>query len=424
MFRIKLKAGALQFTLFISIVIALLLIAFILFVQTHKRFTIQTNFIKESINNSNNGIKYTLLNTVKLNDTTAINLNDENYKSLKVYRDFWGIFEKTISISKIKTNTYKKVALLGATQLPLNRTALHLKDNNKPLVIVGNTKIAGLAYLPKSGIKSGSISGQSYYGTQLIYGSTKESTNFPQLNKELLYTIKTINTLISKTPQSQYINLEAGQQYSNSFINPVQVIFKPSTIHLNNTTISGHIIVKSKTKIIVDNTSTLKDVILIAPKIEIRQHVKGNFQAIASEEIIMQKNCTLNYPSALVVIKKQETKNKSTTNKEIIPLKINTNSTIKGVVIYFDLEQKNNYNIQLSIAEGTKVYGEVFCNDNLELNGSVFGTVYTNNFTTKKAGSIYQNHIYNGQIIVDSLNTNYIGLPFKNSKKGILQWLY
>jgi len=424
MFRIKLKAGALQFTLFISIVIALLLIAFILLVQTHKRFTIQTDFIKESINNSNKGITYALSNTIKLNDTTTVNLKDEDYKSLKVYRDFWGVFEKITSTSKIKTNTYKKVALLGASQPSLNRTALHLQDNNRPLVVVGNTKIEGLSYLPKTGVKSGSISGQSYYGTQLIYGSTRETLNFPQLNKELLLSIKTINTLISKTPQNLYINLEVGQQYTNSFLEPVQVVFNPSTIRLNNTSISGHIIIKSKTKIIVDNTSHLKDVILIAPKIEIKQNVKGNFQAIATEEISVQKNCVLNYPSALVVLKKENIKNSATNNKNIIPLKVNTNSTVKGAVIYFDLEQKNNYNIQLSIADDTTVYGEIYCNDNLELDGSVYGTVYTNNFTTKKAGSIYQNHIYNGQIIVDSLNSNYIGLAFKNSKKGILQWLY
>ena len=425
MFNLKLKAGALQFTLFISIVIALLLTAFILLIQTHKLFDVQTNFAIETIENSNRGIDYSLLNATRLNDTTVIRLNDEDYKALNIHREFWGAFERVTATSKIKTHTFRKTALIGAQQPRTNRTALYVQDNNRPLVLVGNTKIEGLAHLPRQGVKSGSISGQSYYGSQLIYGPTKTASNLPELFEETTANLRNNLKIVSKLSKPQYLNLESGQTYTNSFLNPVQVVFNPSTIRLSAVDISGHIIVQSQTKIILESSSNLKDVLLIAPKIEIKNNVKGTFQAIASKEILVERNCTLNYPSALVIVEKESSTIENTTQGErTIPLKIDSNSTMKGVVIYLGTKKQNNYNAQVSIGKDSTLHGEIYCSNNLELAGEVFGSVYTNNFTTKQAGSIYQNHIYNGTINIDSLNVNYIGLPFNNSKKGILKWLY
>lgn len=421
----KLKAGALQFTLFISIVIALLLIAFILLIQTHKLFDVQTNFAIETIENSNRGIDYSLLNATKLNDTIALKLDDESYKALNVHREFWGAFEKITTTSKVKTHAFQKSALIGARQPSTNRTALYLQDNNKPLVLVGNTKIEGVAYLPKQGVKSGSISGQSYYGSQLIYGLTRTSSDLPDLFEETTNNLKNVSKIVSKVPKSQYLILEPEKIHKNSFLAPLQVVFSPSTIRLSTVNISGHIIIQSQTKIILESTSNLKDVILIAPKIEIKSNVKGTFQAIASKEILIEKNCTLNYPSALIVVEKENSAIENTTQSlRTISLKIESNSTIKGAVVYLGTKKQNNYNTQVSIDKNTRIHGEVYCNDNLELMGKVYGSVHTNGFTTKQAGSIYQNHIYNGTINIDSLSVNYVGLPFKNSKKGILKWLY
>ena len=55
MFWIKLKAGALQLTLFIAIIIAVLLTSFILLVHTHKKFNIQSDLIIETLKNADKG---------------------------------------------------------------------------------------------------------------------------------------------------------------------------------------------------------------------------------------------------------------------------------------------------------------------------------------------------------------------------------
>jgi len=103
---------------------------------------------------------------------------------------------------------------------------------------------------------------------------------------------------------------------------------------------------------------------------------------------------------------------------------IGEHSMIKGVVMFLGSTESINYNPQILIQEGTTIHGEVYCSQNLELRGAVFGSVFTNNFVASQNGSIYQNHIYNGTIIVDELPTEYVGLVFEDSKKGVLKWLY
>lgn len=426
MFWLKLKAGALQLTLFTIVVIALLLTSFILLVHTHKQFQVQTDFIIETTRNCDKGIDYILQNSIRLNDTTAIELNDEDFKNLKVHRDFWGIFEKITAISQIKNNRFQKTALIGAKQPENTRTALYVQDNNKPLVLVGNTKIEGAAYLPNQGVKSGTISGQSYYGSQLIYGATRVSSNLPKLFTETSTQINTIENQISRFKQEQFLNIESGNTYKNSFLKPTQVVFSNSTISLNAVQLTGNILVQSKSKIVVEASSILNDVILIAPKVEIKNNVKGRFQTIASKQISVGKSVKLQYPSALVLNEKQNTLQQQESNQTINQnrISIDDNSIIKGLVLYLGQEKSNNYKTQVELKERAILVGELYCNQNTELKGTAYGTVYTNNFIANQFGSVYQNHIYNGTINVNKLPQEYVGLPFNNSKKEVLKWLY
>ena len=422
MFWLKIKAGALQVTLFVAIVIALLLTAFIVLVHTHKTFSIQTDFIIEASKNSNKGIYYSLNHQTRLNDTVNIPLKDEDYKSLKTYRAFWGVFEKVSSVASIKNKTLIRVALIGAKQEQIHRTALYIQDNNKPLVVVGETKIEGVAYLPERGVKPGDISGQSYYGNQLIYGRAKKSSILPRPYHETLNQIENISQQINTTDNGQFITLEQGKSYQNSFLQPKQVVYSNHDIRLSYVELIGHIVIQSKTKVTVDNTSVLKDIIIIAPKIEILDDVKGNFQAIATKNISVGKRVELSYPSALI-LNEDETL-LSAVNKNDNKIVINDYSTVKGVVLFSSQPKINNFNPQIKLTEQAKVIGEVYSTENIELKGAVYGSIFTNNFIVRESGSIYQNHIYNGTISVKQLPIEYVGLSFEDSKKGVLKWLY
>ena len=418
----KLKAGALQFTMFMVVVIALLLAAFIILIHTYKTFRVQTDFVIETVSNTNKGIHYVLNNKLPLRDSISLNLNDEDYKTINVYRNFWGVFEKVTSISNIKHKTFKKVALVGGSQIDNERTALYLEDKNRPLVLVGNTKIKGIAYLPKQGVRTGNISGHSYYGSQLIYGKTKASSALPKLQLEVLKYLNEITDRIKNVSQEQFIDLSKSRIHENSFCNPVQVIYSPTDIYLSEVSLIGHIIVQSETKIIVDASSNLKDIVLIAPKIEVKNNTEGAFQALVTKEITIGTHCKLDYPSAFILNEGYKSGNMTSKVKQTPFIKINKSSIIKGIVAY--LGTTKNYKSQIFIDKNVTVNGEVYCSQNLELLGTVNGSVFTSGFVANQSGSVYQNHIYNGSIIVDKLPVEYIGLPFKGSKKNVVKWLY
>ncbi|WP_298535907.1 hypothetical protein [uncultured Algibacter sp.] len=419
---IKVKAGALQFTTFIVVVIALLLSGFILFIHTYKKIDVQQQLTKETIDNAKFGIYHSLSNEMPLNDSTKVSIIENTFKTLTVYRDFWGIYEKIVSVSRIKNMDFTQIALAGSSQPENDRTALYIEDHNRPLVLVGKTKIKGTSYVPQQGVRTGNISGHSYYGAELIYGKQKTSKTLPKLQSEWLGGLEQISNKYTHVDAKQYLDLEQNLSHTNSFKAPIQMIYSKFDIDLTNVSLTGHIVVQSKTRIIVDASSNLKDVLLIAPSIQIKDQVKGVFQGIASKEIRVGERCQLNYPSALVLndYRSGVDVDKSVLNSPTII--IGRGSVLKGVITC--LGEIKNYQSQLFIEKDAKVYGEVYCNMNLELLGSVFGSVYASSFVAKQSGSVYQNHIYNGTIIVDELPQEYVGLSFKDSNKGIAKWLY
>jgi len=414
MIKLKIKAGALQLTLFISIVIALLLGAFILYIQLQDKVEKQHYFVQETINNAQKGIEYGLRNKLPVNDSISL-LGDDD-KSIKVKSSYWGMFTKVTSEATIKKFKFKKVAFIGVKKDSEKKTALHLVDFNKPLVLVGNTNIQGNVFLPAQGVKAGYIAGVPFYGTQLIKGEISIGNQLPQFSSEKKNYLKDIFT-IPKT-DSDFIDLNTRREWQNSFNEKTKAVYSNSVIHLERINLKGNIKIQSATKIIIDPSAKLTDVLIIAPIIEIKDNVVGSFQAVASEELIVNEGVILEYPSALVLTE---------SDKEGVEslMKISKGCHIKGVLVYLGTDVFNNNKTQLFLDHGSEVTGEVYCNKNIELQGSVYGSVFVANFIAKQSGSIYLNHIYNGSILIDELSNEYVGLSFaKNSNKSILKWMY
>jgi cytoskeletal protein CcmA (bactofilin family) len=99
-------------------------------------------------------------------------------------------------------------------------------------------------------------------------------------------------------------------------------------------------------------------------------------------------------------------------------------SIIKGVVCYFRNKEIPDFNTQIVLEKGSKIKGQVYCHGSFELKGIVSGCVYTRQFISNTAGSIYVNHILDGIIENENVPTDYGGIVFYNQKKTILQWLY
>lgn len=160
--------------------------------------------------------------------------------------------------------------------------------------------------------------------------------------------------------------------------------------------------------------------ILIAPVIEIKRNVKGTFQAFATRHMVVAENVKLDYPSALVLLSDY----KKEDSEEPHYLEIKPKSQITGSVVCLGSTSTDNYDIQIKIEDNVIIEGEIYCQQNLELRGTVLGSVYTNNFIVKENGTTYQNHLYNGKINAKTLTDKYVGLAFDDSSKNIMKWLY
>ena len=414
----KIKAGAMQYVLVVSVVIAILVFAFISLIHLQQKMTVKHRFSRDAIHNTQLGFDWLKVNNIAYDTETKLHFSETPLTVTTLVKKHWGIFDLGIVQATVKNERFQKAGILGV-QNP-KRKALVLKDNNQSLVFVGNTKVIGDVLIPKQGIKSGNIGGTSFYGNRYIYGNTGHSsaTLPPIKNRTFLKDFAKNISAIDGVP----FELSDGLQMQQSFYEKTAIYQANNPIHLSNVSLGGNIIISSKSAIRVAASASLEDIILIAPKISIESDFHGNFQAIASKEIELKKKSVLQYPSALIVLeRKSATANPS--EKQENQLLVSENSEVRGILLFDSESETANFNAQITIAEKALVKGEVYCSKNTALLGTVYGTVYTHNFLVKKAGGIYINHIYNGVIDAESLHESYAGLQIAKESNTVAKWV-
>jgi hypothetical protein len=424
--HLKLNSGALQFTVFIAVLIALLLSALILYAYTFIYMKEQSKGAIENIQLSNTGIAYALEQQEFNGDTLSLDFIKKEHQIVKVHLSPWGVFEKAFAVSQFRKKIFKKTAIIGSLINSEEDPTLFLQETQNPLTVVGNTLIKGNIFLPKQGVKSGYIAGNSYYGKELVYGSVKKSTvDFKKVNPKTIASLSFyLNDYKPLNPQD-YINLETNESIVISFKEKTKGGYSRKAIVLKNRSIAGNVIIKSDTLISVKNSTFLKDIILIAPIVEIEDGVIGNFQVIASERITVGKKCQLSYPSALVLC--QDNKGKEALGFKTVfdnKIYIDSGSLIKGSVLYFQTKEISDFQTQIVLEKEARIKGQVYCNGNFELRGTVSGSVFTKQFMANQSGSIFVNHIYNGVIENEKVPAVYGGLILEKDTKIIMKWLY
>jgi cytoskeletal protein CcmA (bactofilin family) len=417
----RVSSGALQYTLFVAVLIVLLVSTFLTLSYLQNHFKHSTDFQIQSIQNADIGFQFVSANEIPYEEEKTIELSTDIDSHIVLTKKHWGIFDLLNVQSKVKNSSFQKIGLIGGFQK--EKLALYLKDNKNALVLVGNTEIRGAVLLPKSGVKRGNISGHSYYGDQLIYGATTQSgVNLPAIKNRTYIEQLTKEDIAFK--DAVFMELEEGLKIINSFNQSTQIYKQQGIVNLRAIQLIGNIIIQSDTLIKIEQSAQLNDVLLIAPKIHIMNQVTGNFQAIASKNITVGSNCNLIYPSVLVL--NEEASENSIKNKKdgVTSILINSNTSIKGIVAFLSNDKTSNYMPQIIMEENSEVVGEVYCDKNFELKGEVLGSVYTSGFLAKQYGSIYQNHIYNGSILQNKLPKQYVGLPIENSIPKVSKWLF
>jgi hypothetical protein len=406
----RIKAGSLQLVTFIVVIIALLLFMLILLIHTHKQYGLKVDQQLEALHLSEQLVRLSLIDI----DQTINNEPNSQYDT-QITTSFWGCFNTLKTRVEWNSQHLGRVALVGMEVNSNDSVALYLKDNNNPLALVGNTYIEGHAYLPHRGVKSGSIAGYSYSRPQFIYGPLEPIRDFPVIDETLRSYLEELAVGNSEVDQLVFNN---RKDYMNSFHNSTQAIISDESIVLSENKYVGNIMVCSRQEIVVEKSANIQDVILLAPRIKVENGFKGVLQAVATEQILVGNSAQLAYPSSLVIIE-----NSLTEPNENNFLQLGDNSLIQGTVLYLS-SGYSDYFSQVKIMPEATVEGQVYCERNLELRGTVKGMVVTNNFIISENGSIYQNHLFNSVISAYDLNENFVGLNINLGRKGVAKWLY
>lgn len=410
--------------LLVGTLVALLLASFILLVHLTSIFGLKlqkTNTLIEDVNQK--ALKLIDEKDFKYGDTLEFNNLANNNKT---HVSYYGCWSKMYVAHKNEVHHFSKTLLVGNRVLP-NVPNLYLKNTNSPLVLVGSATLQGTISLPKQGVKAGTINGNYYQKKQLVFGrSVYSKSELPALDPKWVSYLKQLQeTDFAKTEISKSI-----RDVKQSFKKPSKLIYKASSITLNQGEIHGNVIIKSATSITVNKDVSLIDVILIAPKIKIRDHVEGAFQAIANEQIEVGENCKLHFPSSLVVLQTQVV-NANQFNE--VAIEIGADSVVEGSVVFIseksnitanNRKRRRGVSTHLKINTNANIKGEVYCKGNVELLGIIKGSCYANKFVANQFGSKYINHIYNGEIRPFAVN-KYAGIPFKKTNiKSVVKWLY
>lgn len=418
----KIKAGALQFVLFIGTIIVLLLFAFILINQSHSLFDKQTDILVDLVRASDNALIESFSMTVQEGNGVDLAGNHGLGIRSKVAKEYWGLLEKRNSVSKKGKLQFEKSAFVGYRNPDI--PALYVRDDNRPMVIVGDAKISGDAYLPERGIKIGNVQGYGYTRPQLVYGNTFQSNaQLPELCSQVDQQLKLMTGSMYR-PKGNTVTLKQGLLIKNSFKEGTIVVQGNDYLDLDKVTLIGNVVVWAMDKIQVRATSQLRDVVLVAPQIEIEQGTRGSFQAIASERIEVGKGCELEYPTLLAVHERNDSGQTVNTIRDPV-IAIESGASIAGAIIYSNKGKPKGLPKFIGIDGAATITGEVYCDQALELKGNIYGSVTTGSFISFENGNTYLNHLFNGTINSELLPDEYCGLVYAcETTNGIAKWLY
>ena len=395
--NIRLQSGALQYIVLLSFLIFLLISSYIIY--TYFSNKIISNSILQSQLRTNIQSAINLIESdANLINNSILNLYDDSLQNVQIEKKDWGVY--TIVKLRAQRNKLKseKIIVLGDNINKPQLPCLYMTDLYKYISLCGSTTLKGDCFVPKLGIRKSYIEGKGYSNNYLTLGKIKYSDKIlPQLHTDL--TTKIDNIYSENFKQDSVLKYESINTDSvyNSFAHRTLRIISDRAIYLTKT-LKGNIIIESDSLIVVPSTITLDNCIIKANTIKIEDGFKGNFQAFAHDSICVGKNCILDLPTALLA--------KQFASKPC-KIEIKTGTQLKGLAIVCSNTVKKQ---KLIIHKQTQVWGQYYCNGTTQLMGTIYGSIYTNNFYLYTSSALYENHLLDVIIDNSKLNANYPGL--------------
>jgi len=350
-------------------------------------------------------------------DTRTIDLYRDGKHQVKLENRSWGAYEILRATTGWRGIIAEKTAVLGGRYPASKLPALYMEDRNEYLSISGHTRLRGDCYLPGAHIKTAYMNRMGYSGDKPVWGNIFRSDQLPTVSAK--YQKNNLSYLNFSENSYDSVRLfhefaAQSQAVSHSFSRKNLVLYSIKPIKLYDHILEGNIRVVSKTGIIVHEESHLKDVILYAPVVHVKQGFSGSLQIFASDSILIEDHCEFLFPSYLGVLNQKES-----------GIQIASHVDIHGGVSLLCISGRHHEASTLSLGKDSRVDGLVYCNSSIEQRGSVYGSVFSGRFVYQSNSITYENHLFNA--VIDKQHvSDYLSYPFlfeglKN--KRVIKWV-
>lgn len=332
-----------------------------------------------------------------------------------IHKRNWGAFQIVSTVTRNKFASKNRAALVGK-ELLVSYPSLYVSEGRGNLLITGKTQLIGECVVPNGILERAYIGGKSYAYEQLHIGTLKSSSNLlPDLGD------KWSNGTIADFIPVDHVKIAALKDSTFSFNQKTTLFQKLTPIQLTNH-LHGNLVIQSFDSIYVSAEAQLQQVILIAPIIHIQKGFKGTLQAFASERITCEEDVSLDYPSIAVLLIQ--------TDKEEAPvgtIVIDKNSSILGGILIHSKHENYRRLPQLKADSASVIAGLVYVQGEVQLKGSVIGSLFTKSFIAYDGGGVYSNHLMDATIDGTALPRNFLmpdWIPsYRKGRLRIMDWL-
>lgn len=413
-----LKAGALLYAIFVTLVVALLTMGIL---WGHYYGSIQiSQSIKHSqlLANVNSAINKVLV----FPDSLAYNRDVEfmpfgNETPVVLNKRQWGMYDVLVAKAGIPQDSIKRALLVGQNAFDSDSLALYVSDQDKQVYISGGILIKGKCKVPKGQFKYAYIASNNLSAKQVFPSNMdKSSIDLPKVNeKQLRYNYQ----ILSQGAQNmgRLVDLVSFLQDKDtvdvSFFEPTLVLTTTEAYALRNKVLSGNIIIVSSALFAIEPSARLNKILVYAPYIRLEDKASGSMQLFASDSLHIGSDCNLTFPSIACAL-----------SNNVSFIEFGKGSKICGNVLQYQIDAPQSKSI-LKISSGVEIEGLVYTNAYVQASGKIKGSLYANQLYLKTDAGYYENHLMDTEIDFSQLSRLYVsGNLFANKKQRIVSWEY
>ena len=392
------RANSLLYAIYVCLLIGVLIGALLMLSNLYSQLNVYYATYEQLYTNNLSTVNYAFGNQLipeeeaLHDDNTGIQSNFTTKKH--------GLHTILLTQSFTQKDTVKSAHFVG--KVTTRKEALYVSNYRQPLNVSGNVSVIGDSFLAYKDVKQIHIENKPNI---ITFQGRKEisEVQLPQLSVDYFKLFENTNTTRTTFEQLEPLN---DSLYFNSFFNEtIEIVV--SNPFLNHKIAKGNFIISAKDSIVIGKNAQLEDVIIKAPKVRIESGFEGTIQILASEQIYVGKDVTLNYPSALCLYNNTSNKKATVFLDEAV--------AIEGLILCFGNDIKHLSNNVIQTSKNNLILGIIYSSGEISLNGTVKGGVYASKLIHRTNSANYSNCLANVNIDVTKKPSFFIDFPLFNT---------